>query len=141
MAQSYSVTVNIDSTTLASLQANNWNLRVFMGAQCTGTGTPVVWNSINYFSSTNTIEWDATYGAYFASNIPIAGGRLQETTAVDSISIGQIFVLNSDGSNAVKPYPLHAPLLALLTSVDDLCCHGTRQNKYSRYDALTPVSV
>jgi hypothetical protein len=38
-------------------------------------------------------------------------------------------------------YPLHAPLLALLKPVADFCIYGTRQNKYSRHNALTSVSV
>lgn len=103
--QSYNVTLTLDSNTLAQIQANKWVLQAFMGAQSDATGTPVVWNALNVFSSSNSITWTPQYGAYYAQTIPASGAVIVETTATGSIDLGQALVLNSDGSSAVQSGP------------------------------------
>ena len=74
MANSYGITVTLDSYTLGKLQAGNYSLQVFKGAKGNqSTALPTLWFSVSQFSSTVALNWTEQYGAY-VDNQTVADG-------------------------------------------------------------------
>lgn len=102
MANSYGITVSIDSYTLGKLQAGNYSLQVFKGAKGNQTtALPTLWFAVSQFSSTVSLKWTEQYGAY-VDNQTVADGVVVDISSAKSMNLGDLMTLLSDGDTSVS---------------------------------------
>jgi hypothetical protein len=101
MANSYGITVTLDSYTLGKLQAGNYSLQVFKGAKGNqSTALPTLWFSVSQFSSTVALNWTEQYGAY-VDNQTVADGVVVDISSEKAMNLGDLMTLLSDGDTNV----------------------------------------
>ncbi|MFB9845027.1 hypothetical protein [Mucilaginibacter ginsenosidivorans] len=101
MANSYGITVALDSYTLGKLQAGNYSLQVFKGAKGNqSTALPTLWFSVTEFSATVSLKWTEQYGA-FVDNQTIANGVVVDISSSKAMNLGDLMTLLSDGDTNV----------------------------------------
>ncbi|HEX2080112.1 MAG TPA: hypothetical protein VHG08_20595 [Longimicrobium sp.] len=98
---SYSVTIQMDQTTVNDLQSNGFNLYAFQAVQGASDGYPVVWFQTTTFALTTEVTWSEEYQAYTSSSQLIPNGEIVASNSY-SASLGQTLnVSNSTGTGTV----------------------------------------
>jgi hypothetical protein len=96
MATTYSITINIDPTTLSEI-ATGYSLYGFKAVQGPPGGAPVVWFSTNRFSESTVITWQEQYYAYTSDTVDLSQNVVVSASATSPIELGQLATVGAGG--------------------------------------------
>jgi hypothetical protein len=96
----YKVNIALNDTTLTALQNGGFQMQVYKGSMSNAKGQPVVWFTLNEFSSTVSVTWADSYGGYFSNTLVENKATIVISTS-SGMQPGQIFTLNSNGSGSL----------------------------------------
>jgi hypothetical protein len=102
----YQITINMDDTTVDTLQQDGYQLYAFKAVQGPGSGVPVVWFSTDVFSDSTVLQWSESYQAYTSQSVAL-GTNIQITASASyPITLGQVLnVTNPTGTGVVAEGP------------------------------------
>lgn len=94
----FSVTVQLDASTVTDLMNQGASLYVFHGVTtCGGGGFPVVWAKVPVESSSIVGPWPETYDGYGSTAALVDGGNVLSGYSFEPLSLGQLMKI---GANA-----------------------------------------
>jgi hypothetical protein len=103
MATSFEIDIALSDATVAGLEANNYQLYGFKGADGTGgVGVPVIWFASETFSNTNQLQWTEQYGAYTSLTTALAPGVQITASSSAQINLGQQAAVAANGVVSVN---------------------------------------
>lgn len=95
-ATSYSLTINLDATSLTAMKAEGYKLYLFKGMKGPSSALPTVWFSESNYMQNTVITWDDEYNAYISATETKANARIQSMTSVPMKS-GQTATVDDEG--------------------------------------------
>lgn len=90
MATPYSITINLDTDTLQSLNQNGLQLFGFKAVQGPPQGMPVVWFQTAQFLSSTQVNWTEDYQAYISTTTQLNPQTTITAASSCSIDVGEV---------------------------------------------------
>jgi hypothetical protein len=98
MANTYSITINLDDDTLDALYKSKWQLQAYKGVKGNpDTGKPTVWFKVNEFSRVVTLNWSEQFGGYVDSQ-SLTNGVIVNCANSTDMNLGENLTLNENGT-------------------------------------------
>lgn len=95
----FSVTVQLDPSTLTDLTDQGESLYVFHGVTTSGGGgLPVVWAKVPVSGPSVVVPWPETYDGYGSTAALVDGGNVLSGYSFDSLPAGQLMKIGANGT-------------------------------------------
>ena len=101
-ATTYSVNIDIDSSSVTTLLQDGYSLYAFQGADGPADGVPVVWFATNAISTSNLISWQEYYSGYTSLTTQLGAGTQIVASFTAPMSLGQLMTVGNGGIGVVS---------------------------------------
>ncbi|HVW14155.1 MAG TPA: hypothetical protein VHB54_10040 [Mucilaginibacter sp.] len=123
----YTVFITLSDSTLQSLYAGKFWLRVYKGITASAPVVNTVWYTTNVFSSTVQIQWTDDYYGFIYPGVPLTKGTMISSGPLNAIQPGNVLSIGPAGSTSISTIGGNANALTFVNNSSNIRICGAAQ--------------